>query len=166
MVKKWSLLLVLSSLLFVDRQLTFILNSFITDSFFIGSHLFLIALIYVNNYFSSYFLLAFLILFGSIFDIQFLSFYPIMLLTNLGLFLILNSFKKTGALKLKYSLLLSIVISVFYIEMIPFLLAKLLSVTTYPIWLFVGVSLMPTLVFNLLCYFLIAPFLSPKSNEL
>lgn len=150
---KYFLLLLLFLLMLVDGQMSFVMSSLFSYYFLISSHLFLLAVMYFYHDKNDAFTLWSSIFLGAIFDIYYLNRIGLIvfLLPMLALFISKIS-KKFFAND--YQTLIFYIIILFLFEISGELAAVWLGMTTMSVAHFIAYSFAPSLVFNILLYFI------------
>lgn len=146
-----------SLLLFVlDGQLSALLSHYLPGNLVMKSYFLFMLAIFLVAYVKIGFLLPLFLLLGVLYDSYFLQFLGLGLsLFPLAIFLMYHFYTDVAFPHTIRTLIL--VVSIFSIEFVSYILARLFHVTSLSLFIFLANQLLPTLLLNVFCFLLFHP---------
>lgn len=149
---------ILFFILLIDGQLSTLVTNWSVGLFAVSSHLVFMLAIFYANYVSVGFSLLVFALLGLIYDTSYLGFIGIAvttfpLVTYCIYFFFQGDDRKRGVN------VLILLVTVFQFEFISYVFARIFYMTNLSVFIFVFNKLLPSLVFNLLLFFILQPLL-------
>ncbi|MBS8068982.1 rod shape-determining protein MreD [Streptococcus suis] len=147
---------ILFFILLLDGQISTLVTNWSVGLFTISSHLVLMLAIFYANYVSLGFSLFIFTLLGLVYDIGYLNLIGIAT-TTLPLVLYCIYFFFQGAVSKRGINILILLVAIFQFEFISYSFARIFHITNLSVFIFVFNKLLPSLLFNLVLFFVLQP---------
>ncbi|NQN50477.1 rod shape-determining protein MreD [Streptococcus suis] len=149
---------VLFVVLIIDGQLSTLATNWSVGNFSISSHILLMIAIFYANFISLKFSLFVFMIIGFIYDISYLGLVGIatttLPLVVFGMYFFFQAMESRRIFNL-----LILVVSLFQFEFISYLFARFFHLTNLSVFIFVFNNLLPSLLFNLVLFFILQPLM-------